>query len=205
MALALTVCAGGAQADTIVMQSNGSTLAAATSSTFAGLTTGDTTGVTFGAALVGSFGTGTPLPPGAPAGTAVINIPPGGGQNGFFEIFFNLASGATNISLSGAANVDDQGYIFINGHQIGYVTEYGDATFSTNVASNFVTGTNQLLVSDINSGGGPSGAAFFADVTYTASGVPESATWFMMLAGFAAVGIGRAHRAKKSTARLAAG
>jgi hypothetical protein len=42
---------------------------------------------------------------------------------------------------------------------------------------------NALLVSDDNSDGGPSGAAFYATASYGA--VPESPTWAMMLAGFA--------------------
>ena len=49
------------------------------------------------------------------------------------------------------------------------VTELGNATFSTKKQEFFVAGTNVLLVSDANTGGGPSAAAFYAIITYLAA------------------------------------
>ncbi len=140
------------------------------------LDSGDTTGLTFEPALVGAFGTGSPVPPGAPAGTTVINIPPGDGENGFYEVTFNLPSGFSAPQLSGSANVDDVGRVFLNGNPISpsifssaanTVKGQGNAIFSTSNAAFFQSGQNILLISDNNSGNGPSGAAFYATVTYS--------------------------------------
>jgi hypothetical protein len=46
------------------------------------------------------------------------------------------------------------------------LTQFGDATFSTTDANLFREGTNELVISDRNSGGGPSGAAFYALITF---------------------------------------
>ena len=158
----------------ISVESNASTLAASLSDPST-LDAGDATGLAFVPALVGSYGTYTPVPPGAPANTSVINIPPGNGQSGFFETTFTLPDTFSNISLAGAANADDMGRVFLNGTPIspslfssspGKITEYGNATFATSDSSLFLPGENTILVADDNTGG-PSGAAFFADVTYT--------------------------------------
>ena len=212
VALTTAVVAGAALAGTatptfansITIVSDGSTLAAATSSSFVGLTTGDTTGLTFTPADVGAYGTYTAPPPGSPAGTDVINIHPGNGQYGFFEVAFTLPSGATNVSINGSANVDDFGWIFINGHQIGSeASEYGNATFSSTLASNFFVGVNEFLVSDINSGGGPSGAAFYATVSYDVSTTPLPAALPLFATGLGALGL-LGWRRKRKTAALAA-
>ncbi len=125
---------------------------------------------------VGSFGTDTPVPPGAPQGTEVVNIPPADGENGFFMVTFILPTYFTNIQLSGSANVDDIGRVFLNGTPISpsvfssdpeRVTEFGNATFATQDASLFQPGQNVILISDANTGGGPSGCAFFATVTFS--------------------------------------
>lgn len=207
MALSLaTMTAAGAllpataSANTITIQSNGSTLAGATALNDPALATGDTTGVTFGPDLEGSFGTFTPVPPGAPAGTEVINIPPGDGESGFYLVDFTLPTGATDVSINGAANVDDEGFVFVNGNSLAFATEFGNATFSSSNPAIFNAGLNQFLVSDNNSGGGPSGAAFFATVTYAA--VPEPAAWAMMLVGFA--GLGAAMRSRQKLASASA-
>jgi len=164
---------------TITLMSNASTLAASTPDE-AVLDTGDTTGLTFVPALEGSFGSFTPVPTGAPAGTEVVNIPPGDGESGFFEVTFTLPAGFTNASLSGAANIDDYGRAFLNGAPISpsifssdpnLLSEFANSSFSTNDNSLFVVGQNVLLFSDDNHQfGGPSAAAFYANVTYTAGG-----------------------------------
>jgi len=70
--------------------------------------------------------------------------------------------------LSGLGNVDDQGYVFLNGHDLGAIlTQFANNSFSTSDSSFFNSGVNVLLVSDINSGGGPSGAAFYAQFDFS--------------------------------------
>lgn len=202
---ALILAISSANASTIVFMSDASTLSAPTASNFSGLTTGVTTGLTFVSADVGAFGTLTPVPTGAPAGTLVINIHPEPDQYGFFKVVFNLPSDATNVSISGAANVDDQGYIFINGNQIGTANESGNLTFSSNVASYFNSGLNEFLVSDINSGGGPSGAAFYATVSFDSgvSNTPLPATLPLFTTGLGALGLFGWRRKKKAQALAA--
>jgi hypothetical protein len=179
-----------ALAGNITVESDATTLAAALANTssnpltaaqLAALNSGNTSGLTFVPVDVGGFGTFTPVPTGAPSSTEVVNIPPGDGESGFFETTFSLSPGFTNLSLSGAANVDDFGVVFLNGHALtatnpcsgaNCVSEYGNTTFSTSNQSFFKSGVNTLLISDDNTGG-PSGAAFFATVT----AVPEPGTW----------------------------
>jgi hypothetical protein len=137
---------------------------------------GGATGLNFVPADLGGFGTNTSVPPGAPGGTWVINIPPGDGESGFFETAFPLPSDFTTIQLNGGANVDDAGRFFVNGNPLSpslssgdphTITEYGNATFSTTNAADFQGGANTILLADSNSGGGPSGAAFYASITYS--------------------------------------
>jgi autotransporter-associated beta strand protein len=141
------------------------------------LDAGNTTGLTFGADLVGAYGSTVAVPPGAPGGTPVINIAPGDGESGFFETTFFLPSNVSGVQLAGAANVDDVGRVFLNGNAISpsifssdpaRITLSGNAMFSTSNESFFNAGLNTLLIADSNIGGGPSGAAFWAKVTYGA-------------------------------------
>jgi hypothetical protein len=192
----LAVVGSVADANTITLQSDASTQAAAlgagtpSAAVLARLDTSDTTGLTFGFVDVGAFGTFTPVPPGAPPGTTVVNIPPGDGENGYFEMSFTLPSSFANIKLTGAANIDDVGRVFLNGNAISpsifssdpnRVTEFGNATFSTQNASFFHPGTNIVLISDANTGSGPSGGAFFANVTFGVQGVPDAGGTFLLL------------------------
>ncbi len=208
---------------TIDFESDATTQAAAvgtndvlTSAQNTALLNGDTTGLTFGSALVGAYGTFTPVPPGAPVTAEVINIPTpasdgnGGfiGQSGFFEVTFTLPSDYTGASLSGLANVDDSGQAFLNGTAIsnapytaGAIDEFDNIAFSTSNPALFVAGVNTLLISDDNQdGGGPSGAAFYGTVSYSepATGVPEPATMTLLGLGLAGL-IGR--KLRRSTAR----
>ena len=122
---------------------------------------------------------------GAPAGTPVINIAPGDGESGFFETTFDLPSNVSGIQLTGSANVDNVGRVFVNGNAItpsifsnapGLITLSGNATFSTSNASFFHAGVNTLLIAASASGDGASGAAFFATVTYGAGTLPITVT-----------------------------
>ena len=192
------VCGEFAQAGTLTIVSNGSTQAAGlgpgvpSSSQEAILDSGNTVGLTFTPALlVGPSGTFTPVPTGAPAGTEVINIAPGDGESGYFQVTFTLPSGYWNPMLAGAGNVDDYGTVFLNGHAISAINaldEYDSVSFSTSNASYFQTGTNVLLFSDSNSGGGPSGASFYANVAFSGSVLPEPSS--LTLLSFSIAGIG---------------
>jgi hypothetical protein len=78
----------------------------------------------------------------------------------------------------------------------------GDGARSIFVNSGFVTGTNEILFTGNDTGagifgdlvGGPFGTAggaaysFNADLSYSVGGVPEPASWAMMVAGFAVAG-----------------
>jgi hypothetical protein len=161
------------QTQTIVLTSDADTLAASKNDESA-LDTGDTSGLTFQPVIVGSYGTYTPVPPQSAEGAEVVQIPPADGENGFFKMTFTLPPGFSRIQLAGAANVDDYGRAFLNGHPLtpsltsvtaAPITEEGNTTFSTTNADWFVPGTNELLVSDWNTGG-PSGAAFYAVVSF---------------------------------------
>ncbi len=202
-ALALAV-PGVANAGALTIVSDGGTLSAVEPGTTAGvgptgaaltaLMNGDTSGVTFtDHADVGAFGTFTGVPSGAPSGVDVINIyapAPSGcsycnGQSGFFEVTFTLPSGLTSASISGAGNVDDVGYVFLNGNSLGApLDEFSSNTFGSSDLAYFKPGLNTFIVADNNTGG-PSGAAFYATITYS---VPEASTWALMLIGFGSLG-----------------
>ena len=161
------------------LQSDSATLAAAlgpgmpSAAQLSQLDAGNDAGLAYIPALSGGFGSYTPLPSNAPQGTEVINLPPGDGESGFFKVTFTLPPGFQNVSLSGAANVDDLGRAFLNGSPIspslsgsGTISEGGNTGFGTTNAALFRVGTNELVVADANTGGGPSAAAFYANVVY---------------------------------------
>ena len=182
-------------AATIVIKSDATNLGAASSNaTIPG--DSNTTGLTFTAVGTDNEGSFTAPPTGSPLGTIVVQVPPECGyycgQNGFVEQTFTLPTGATSIILSGAANVDDQGWAYLNGNLIsvlsggGEITEFGNATFSTSDAAYFnVGGLNTLLIADDNSGGGPSGVAYFADIEYSTGVTPEPDSFLLLGSGLA--------------------
>ncbi len=162
----------------IVLLSGSSTLAtalgpgAASSSVMTELESGYVGGLSFSPALVGDYGSDTAVPTGSPAGTQVINIPPGDGESGFFEISFTMPASFTSVQLSGAANIDDEGQVFLNGTPItpslgspGMITENSNTPFSTSDATLFLPGGNLIVISDANLGG-PSAAAFYITITF---------------------------------------
>jgi hypothetical protein len=178
-----------ASAATITLVSDGSTMAAETPLTDIGaLLTGDTSGLAFGADVVGAEGTFTAAPTGSPSGTEVINISATGGASGLFEIAFSLPAGFINPHITGSARIDDYGGIFLNGHNLGSAGEFADYPFSSADASFFRAGTNEFVVSDANGKGGPSGAAFYATISFDASAAPEPSAWAFLITGVALVG-----------------
>lgn len=176
--ISIPITAGVTVTSPIVLLSNSSVLAtamgpgAASSTVMTELEGGTIGGLSFSPALVGSYDSNTQVPTGAPSGTQVINIPPGDGESGFFEIDFTMPSSFTSVQLSGAANIDDEGQVFLNGTPItpalgspGMINEYSNTTFSTSDATLFYPGVNVIVISDANLGG-PSAAAFYITITF---------------------------------------
>ncbi len=157
------------------------------------LSTGNTSGLTFTPVGTDNLGSFTAPPSGSPAGTIPVQVPPECGyycgQSGFVEKTFTLPAGVTSASLTGAGNVDDLGYAFLNGNLIsGLLTEFGNVTFSTSDLAYFQSGVNTFMIADSNSGGGPSAVAYYADIDYSTAATPEPSTWLLFgsgLAGFA--------------------
>jgi hypothetical protein len=177
----------GACVKTVVVKSDGATMSASIgwgigAANTSRLDTPDTSGLEFVPAAVGAFGATIAVPAGAPPGTEVINIAPGGGYNGYFRAAFTLPAsldGITSITLHGAAAADDWGRAFLNGHPITPPMAGGAGaingatqTFCVDDASLFQPGTNEFLLSDSNTGAGnptdagPSGASFYAYVSW---------------------------------------
>src|SRR5262245_25861518 len=96
LAFVVANCSRPVNGESLVIESDGSTTAAAlgpgnpSAAVLTRLDTGDISGLTFSPVAVGGFGSNTPVPLGAPAGTTLINIAPGDGQNGFFAVNFTL-------------------------------------------------------------------------------------------------------------------
>jgi hypothetical protein len=180
MIILLSLVAAPLWAQTIVIKSDASNQGAAVGSTSdPRLTSGDISGLTFTPVGTDDLGTFTSPPPGSPFGTIVVQVPPECGyycgQSGFVLATFTLPSTFFSISLSGAGNVDDWGYAFLNGVAISSeLTEFGNVTFNTSNAALFLPGLNTLVISDSNSGGGPSGVAFYADINYSTTPEPSS-------------------------------
>ncbi|MGA8809567.1 MAG: pentapeptide repeat-containing protein [Thermoanaerobaculia bacterium] len=124
--------------------------------------------------VAGRFYTFTPIPPGAPRGTQVVNVPPGDGRSGYFRVAFIAPEGFSRVQLRGLANADDTGRVFLNGTAISpslfspdAITEFGNVSFSVNNTALFKPGAvNEILISDLNTGAGPSGAAFYFTITF---------------------------------------
>ncbi|MBV8520291.1 MAG: pentapeptide repeat-containing protein [Acidobacteria bacterium] len=125
---------------------------------------------------VGPFYTFTPIPSGAPAGTRVVNLPPGDGRSGYFKVTFVAPKQFSRVELRGRANVDDIGRVFLNGRPLTgsifshtAVSEFGDVAFAAGRETTALLkpgAVNELIVSDMNTGAGPSGAAFYARITF---------------------------------------
>lgn len=130
--------------------------------------------IPFGSAVVGRFFTWTPVPEGAPKGTEVINIPPGDGRSGYFKWTFVAPRAFSSVHLAGRANADDAGRVFLNGTPISpsifspaAIREFDGVKFSTDNAALFRRGAvNEIVLSDTNTGAGPSGAAFYVELTF---------------------------------------
>jgi hypothetical protein len=109
-----------------------------------------------------------------------------------FSTSFSLAGfDPMNATLSGQVLFDNFGEIFLNGNQVGgTVTGFGSLTpFGTN--SNFFAAGLNTLSFVLHNQGGPE-AFQVAGLTVTAAplvgGVPEPASWALMVMGFGLVG-----------------
>jgi hypothetical protein len=128
----------------------------------------------FAGAVVGRFFTWTSIPEGAPKGIEVINIPPGDGRSGYFRWTFITPREFSSVHLAGRANADDAGRVFVNGSPISAsifspkaIREFADVAFSTDNPALFRRGViNEIVLSDVNIGAGPSGAAFYVEMTF---------------------------------------
>jgi hypothetical protein len=107
-------------------------------------------------------------------------------------VTFALPSGFTGVTLSGAANADDLGRLFLNGTALtpslysgNGISEFGNYQFSTSDSTMFHSGTNVIILADDNAGGGPSGAAFYANISYAASAVPIPGAVLLLAPGLA--------------------
>ena len=187
--LCVVLVASPLLATTITVKSDATNVGASVASaTDPRLASGDISGLAFSAVGIDNEGSFTAVPPGAPSGTIVVQVPPECGyycgQSGFVMTTFTLPSTFSGISMTGAANVDDGGYAFLNGHVISTVfSEFGNTALGTNNESYFVSGVNTLVISDSNSGGGPSAVAFYADITYSATATPEPSTMLTLVSG----------------------
>jgi hypothetical protein len=116
------------------------------------------------------------VPSDAPDGTQVLNIPPGDGRSGYFRVTFKAPAYFSSVDIEGGANIDDTGIIFLNGQPLSQsvfdknpISEFANATFSyKNFRKSLINAgdVNEILVSDLNTGGGPSGAAFYLKITF---------------------------------------
>ena len=121
-----------------------------------------------------------------------------------YTLTFNLAS-PTKASFTGQYAVDNQVTgILLNGVALSTNGGGTDGAFTSfGASSGFKAGANTLTFQVDNfaqSGGNPTGLN--VEFTSSVAGVPEPATWAMMLVGFG--GLGAAIRSRRSRAALAA-
>ncbi len=120
-----------------------------------------------------------------------------------FRLTFDLTGfDATTASFSGRAASDDSAELFLNGTSVGSIGSFTSFTdFAT--STGFVAGLNTLDLIVANGGGGPSGGRIeftASDVTAAVAGVPEPASWALMLGGFGFAGV--AMRRRRSQVRV---
>jgi hypothetical protein len=114
---------------------------------------------------------------------------------------FSLAGfDSLNATLSGQALFDNFGEIFLNGNQIGgSITGFTSlAPFGTN--GNFFNAGLNMLDFVLNNTGGPqafqvAGLTVTADALPGVGGIPEPASWAMLIMGFGLVGASMRRRA----------
>jgi hypothetical protein len=96
----------------------------------------------------------------------------GNGPSGYYQASFSLPTNLSSASLVLDVAGDDEGYAYLNGHNLGEFSEFGDFHFSTSDQSMFLANNNILTFAVSNSGGGPTGLSYEAVVTYPAASVP---------------------------------
>ena len=100
------------------------------------------------------------------------------------------------------ASADDLAYAFLNNNLLDplmYITEYNTTGITDTIQGNFTAGTNTLLFAVCNSGAGPTGLSFAADINYdTGKGTPVSEPVTMLLLGLGLVGLAGVRRKFKT-------
>ena len=121
-----------------------------------------------------------------------------------FSTTFSLAGfDSANATISGQVLFDNSGTIFLNGNQVGGTyTGFGSLSpFGTN--SNFFLSGLNTLTFNLSNAGGPeafqvAGLTVTAEALPVVPGIPEPATWGLMIVGFGMVGAATRRRARTS-------
>jgi hypothetical protein len=129
-----------------------------------------------------------------------------GNNTTLYRLTFDLTGLiASTASISGIWGTDNIGAIFLNGVNTGVPTVSFSSLASFTLSSGFVSGLNTLdfQVQDL----GPPGSLRVDSLAGTAqrasAAVPETATWAMMIVGFALVGGAMRRRKMATTVRYA--
>jgi hypothetical protein len=127
-----------------------------------------------------------------------------GNGNMIFAREFTLTAGeVSSASITGGQwSIDDSGTLTLNGHLLSTQPDGGWGAFTTFTvpSSDFVAGKNYLVMSDVSDFYLEAGR-LEGTLSYTpTSGIPEPATWAMMLVGFGGLGATMRSRRKQTLA-----
>jgi len=121
----------------------------------------------------------------------------------FTRTFTLTAAQAAAASISGGYwTVDDSGSLYLNGHDLSDLGDgnWGSLNSWTASSSDFVAGTNTLQLEITDTDYSLEGGRLEGILTIPTAGIPEPATWAMMLVGFGALGATMRSRRKQALA-----